>query len=196
MNWPGETISLQRPPGGWFHLDGETVLRAVPDLELVLGEVRPAVADDVPLDLSHQLACRDRARRVHASEDEADVLLALAPFLAGVPGGDADAATRLCQRRVEPAGDRARVVMRVAVGAEADVDRNGQAQLLGDREQVVDGMGKPGRVVERLAALYLVGGDGDQDGGELRASTDPAIAGGNAGYMGGVGADAHLRLRL
>ena len=179
-----------------LHLHREAVLGAVPDLELVLGEVDDPVADDVPLDVVHELARRDAAARVDAAEDPAGVVLVLGTLLARVPGRDADAAARARERRVDPAGDRARVVVRVAVRAEADVDRDRLPLAVGDGEQVVDRMGEPRRVVERPAPVELVLRNGDQDRHDPCAAADAAVPRGDARNVRAVGAGGHLRLRL
>ena len=179
-----------------LHLHREAVLGAVPDLELVLGEVDDPVADDVPLDVVHELARRDAAARVDAAEDPAGVVLVLGTLLAGVPGRDADAAARARERRVDPAGDRARVVVRVAVRAEADVDRDRLPLAVGDGEQVVDRVGEPRRVVERPAPVELVLRNRDQDRHDPGAAADAAVSRRDARDVRAVGAGGHLRLRL
>ena len=46
---------------GRLHRDGEPILRAVPDFELVFGSILDSVPDDGPLELGFQPACRHAA---------------------------------------------------------------------------------------------------------------------------------------
>ena len=50
--------------------------------------------------------------------------------LAGVAGGDGDGPAGLGQRGVDPARDIAARIMRMTVGSQADIDRDGQAQFV------------------------------------------------------------------
>lgn len=55
---------------GRLHRDGEPILRAVPDLELVFGSILDAVPDDGPLELGFQPACRHGPERGSAPPGE------------------------------------------------------------------------------------------------------------------------------
>src|ERR1700741_4535113 len=71
--------------------DREEVLRAVPELELVFGEVETAIANPLPLKPALQSPRRNASAGVDASHHIGDVARAGRRFLAGIAGRDRDA---------------------------------------------------------------------------------------------------------
>ena len=156
MNSPGLT-SNQRVHARRLQQHRNPVLRAVPDLELVLRDIRDAVADDGPVEIDFETRGRHRAAGVNATHDPAEVIFALGGFLTRVSRGDAHRPARRGQQRVDPPAGAARPIVSTAIRSERDVHRQRQPLLLRDAYQVFDGVNDAARVAEgRTAALALV----------------------------------------
>src|SRR6185436_4085701 len=98
----------------------------------------------------------DATAGVDAPEDEAEVLVALRLLLPGVTRRDADGPAWNRERRIDPPVDRTAAVVRVTVGAEAHIDGDRLLLPVGEADQVVDRVGEPCRVVERLPAVLIL----------------------------------------
>ena len=125
-----------------------------------------------------------------AAHEEAEVARELRRVLAGISGGNADAAPRRHQRGVDPAADRAGSVVGVSVGAERDVHHRRDppaVEPLSESEQILDRVREPRRVVQRGMARAIFLGERDQDARDRGVGADAELAGGDAGHVRAVG---------
>ena len=137
---------------------------------------------------------RQPAPRVDASHDPADVVGGLALLLTGIAGRDGDGAARGREDTVDPAADGGAAVVRVAVGAQGDVDRDG-SRTCWPGHQVVDRVREPARIVERRRGPDLPPAAGSARR-RSAAAADAAIAGGGARDVRTVRPFGALRLRF
>ena len=185
-NSSGSTGPIHAPCGvAQRHAD--LVLRAEPDLELVLRVVLAVAAGDDPVDVDVETGRGDRAAGVDAAHDKAHVVGRFRFSWPALPAATQTLRPGVASQRVDPAIDRrARDVVRVTVGAEADVDRHRHAEVVAERDQLLDRVREARRIVEGFAAVPIRRPERQQHRGDRRLARDAGIARGDARDVGAV----------